>query len=169
MSKDLERLREKLCRELAQSERDAVVHTEREARRLGEAPPALALRAISEHASALRSQFDEVCGSDQSVGLKIGRAVGSLFSALREVLFDRMIDSERSFRATLLGCRHGVDVARLLREVALREGNARLVDFCDAMLIDRLCMIEHAEQTLAWFADEPALALEAHPNVAHAE
>jgi hypothetical protein len=29
----------------------------------------------------------------------------------------RFVDAERSYRATLLGLRHGVDVARLLREV----------------------------------------------------
>jgi hypothetical protein len=35
--------------------------------------------------------------------LRIARAIGQLFSLTRDVVFDRIIDSERSYRGTLLG------------------------------------------------------------------
>ncbi len=156
---ELYKLRRKLARELAQSEKDAMLHTVREARRLGDVPPARALREIAAHAKALEPRFESLMTRDQTLGLGVGRAVGHLFSALRHFFFDRLIDTERSFRATLLGLRHGVDAARLLREVALRAGDPRLVRFCDELLVDRLCLLEHAEQTLTWFAEQPAIAL----------
>lgn len=163
---DLQRLREKLCRELSQSERDASLHTTREARRLGDVPPAHAFLAIAQHAETLRPAFDALITTDQPVGVRVGRTVGQVFSALRHILFDRMIDTERSFRGTLLGLRHGIDCTRLLREVALRQGDAQLVHFCDALLVDRLCLIEHAEQMLGWFADEPTAALKSGARLA---
>lgn len=162
---DLQRLREKLCRELSQSERDASLHTTREAGRLGDVPPAQALLAIAAHARSLRAAFDALITTDQPVGVRLGRTVGHVFSALRHFLFDRMIDTERSYRGTLLGLRHGVDITRLLREVALREGDAKLVRFCDELLVERQGLLEHAEQALAWFADEPTLALKSGARI----
>jgi hypothetical protein len=158
MADDLQRLREKLCRELAQSERSATVHTAREARRLGEVWPAVTLRAISEHAEAIRPGLEGLLAR-QPIGRRLGRAVGEAFSVVRHFLFDRLIDAERSFRGTLLGLRHGVDVVRLLREVGLRQLDHRLVRWCDEFLVDRMCLLEQAEQSLAWFAERPAKAL----------
>jgi len=156
---DLQKLRTKLCRELAQSEQSARVHPRREARRLGKVPPAAALRAVADHADELRPRFEALLRDDQPVGLRLGRWAGQLFSALRHGLFDRIIDTERSFRGTLLGLRHGVDTARLLREVAQRLGDIYLVAFCDELLARRLPLIARAEGTLSWFADQPAHAL----------
>jgi hypothetical protein len=156
---DLHKLRTKLCRELAQSEQSARIHPLREARRLGKVPPAAALRTIADHAAMMRPRFEALM-RDQPAGRRVGRWVGKLFSALRHGLFDRMIDTERSFRGTLLGLRHGVDTARLLREVAARLGDVYLVAFCDELLARRLPLIARAEATLSWFADQPSRALQ---------
>jgi hypothetical protein len=157
---DLDKLRTKLCRELAQSEESARLHPMREARRLGNVAPAAALRAIADHAAQLRPRFESLMERDRLTGLRLGRSVGKLFSALRYAFFDRVIDTERSFRGTLLGLRHGVDTARLLREVARRAGDVYLVALCDTLLAGRLPLIAKAEATLGWFADQPARALQ---------
>ncbi|MDQ3364019.1 MAG: hypothetical protein M3680_01125 [Myxococcota bacterium] len=163
---DLYKLCTKLCRELAQSEHSATVHTRREARRLGPVPPAAALLAIAQHADSQRPRFESLMVKRQPVGLRLGRGFGELFSRLRHALFDRLIDTERSFRGTLLGLRHGVDVVRLLREVALRTGDTHLMRFCDEWLDERHCHLEHAEQTLAYFAEQPARALQSGLRIA---
>jgi hypothetical protein len=154
----LDKLAAKLCRELAQSEHSALVHPRREAKRLGDVLPAHALLAIAEHAEHTRPRLEAIL-KKRGVGHGVGQSVGSAFSAMRHALFDRMIDKERSYRGTLLGFHHGIDILRLLREVALRREDTLLVKFCDELLIERLALIERAEQALAFFADEPALAL----------
>ncbi len=159
MDNDLRRLREKLCRELAQSEHSAIVHPRREAKRLGDVPPAHAFLAIADHAERSRARLCELIGDAQGVGLKVAKAVGELFSVLRHAVFDRTIDVERSYRGTLLGVRHGIDTTRLLREVALLQGDAALVRYCDELLVERCGLLEQAEQALAYFAEHPALAL----------
>jgi hypothetical protein len=156
---DLLRLRRKLCRELAQSEHDARVHTRREARRLAQTPPALALRAIAAHADALQPRFAALVSRDQPIGLALGRTVGAMFSGVRHALFDRVIDRERSYRATLLGLYHGLDTARLLREVCARAGDVYLARFCDELVSERGVLLEQAQHALAWFADTPRVAL----------
>jgi len=153
------RLRRKLCRELAQSELDARLHTRREARRLGEVVPALALRAIAAHADALQPRFAMLVRRDQPFGFAVGRAVARMFSGVRHVLLDRIIDREHSYRATLLGLYHGVDTARLLREVCVRAGDVYLARFCDELVGEREVLLEQAQHALAWFADAPKLAL----------
>jgi len=158
MSHDLRDLCNKLCRELAQAEQSAVVHPAREARRLGNSPPGRALAAISEHARSLRPELEVLC-TPQPFGIRVGQLVGKAFSALRTALFDRLIDAERSYRGTLLGLRHGIDLARLLREVALRRDQVGLIHFCERLLVERTALIEDAETALTWFAEEPGSAL----------
>lgn len=156
----LEKLRAKLCRELAQSEKSADVHTRREARRLGDVPPAHALTALGDHARAMRPRFESIaCRRQPQRGIKLARVVGQMFSTLRNLIFDRIIDTERSYRGTLLGFRHGVDVTRLLRETAIRLGDERLVQFCDEWIEERVRLLHGAESQLAWFADVPNRAL----------
>jgi hypothetical protein len=95
----------------------------------------------------------------QPLGLGLGRSVTQLLASLRHALFDRLVDTERSYRGTLLGLRHGVDVARLLREVARRDGDPHLVLFCDELLAERLALITDAEHAMSWFAECPGRAL----------
>ena len=42
---------------------------------------------------------------------------------MRHFVVDRFVDVEQSYRGTLLGMRHGLDLVRLLREVADDEGD----------------------------------------------
>lgn len=164
---ELARLHRKLCRELSQSEHSAIVHTRREAHRLGDVAPAHALLAIAEHAAAVRPRFDALVAKRQPMrGIRLGETVGEIFSVLRHALFDRLIDAERSYRGTLLGCRHGVDCVRLLREVAVRERDTTMVRFCDDWLGERLGLLARAEQALAYFADQPARALKSGLGIA---
>jgi hypothetical protein len=157
---DLHRLGAKLCRELAQSEHDARVQPLREARRLGNIPPGRALRDIAAHAQVVRPRLESLMRDQgQRVGLGLGRTVGAIFAVLRHAIFDRVIDAERSYRGTLLGLRHGVDIMRLLRAVAAREGDLLLAIFCDEVLVERLVLLDRAEQALSWFAERPTLAL----------
>jgi hypothetical protein len=159
MSDHAARLRDKLCRELAQVERDARLHTRREARRLGDVPPARALLAIATHADEVEMVLEKMIGQRQGIGVRIARAVAHAFSGVRHFFLDRLIDRERSYRATLLGLKHGIDTLRLLREVATLNGDRRHLKFCDLVLVERLCLLEDAEQALVWFAEHPQLAL----------
>lgn len=160
----IERLRDKLGRELAQSEHDAVVHCAREARRYGGQPPAQAMRAISSHARAIRPRLAPLWRA-QPTGVRLGRAVGELFSLTRHLVLDWLIDAERSYRATLLGLRHGLDAARLLREVARVQHDDAAVACCDQLLDERATLLDAATAELRWFAEHPALALRSSHRV----
>lgn len=151
------RLRDKLCRELAQAERDARLHPRREAKRLGEGQAAEALFAIADHADGIEPVLMKVLG--QRPGVKLAHAVASVFSGVRHLVIDRFIGRERSYRATLLGLKHGVDAARMLREVAALNQDVALLKFCDLFLVERLCLLEDAEQAFLWFAEQPEVAL----------
>jgi hypothetical protein len=160
-SKDLRKLEQKLCRELSQSEHSAIVQPRREARRLGDVPPAHALLAISEHAKAVRPRLDALIERRTSArGIEIGRALGELFSVVRTFVVDQMIDTERSYRGTLLGLDHGIDIVRMLAVISARDGDEHLAMFCDEWLTQRLALVDRARGELAWFADQPTLALQ---------
>ncbi|MEO8844503.1 MAG: hypothetical protein ABI591_21120 [Kofleriaceae bacterium] len=152
------RLRDKLCREIAQAEHDARIHARREAGRLGDVAPGRALLAIAEHAAEIEPVLAKL--THQPLGRHLSRAVADVVSAARHFLFDRLLDSARSYRVTLLGLKHGVDATRLLREVVTLTGDVALLKFCDLVLVERLCLIEDAEQALAWFAEHSELALQ---------
>ena len=162
----LRKLYRKLCRELAQSERSAIVHTRREARRLGDAPPAWALRALGAHAQSLRPRFDSVVESRQPIGAVAGRKVGEMFSALRHFVFDRLVDLERSYRGTLLGFHHGIAVVRLLHDVAERLDEQDMVAFCEDWLRERRPLLETAEREMHWFAEMPRKAIRSGLRIA---
>ncbi len=153
------RLYRKLGRELAQSEHDAQLHTRRVARRLGDVPPARALLEIAHHADIVYEALQAIGVARMPIGMRIGHAVGEVFSAVRHFTIDRVMDTERSFRITLLGLKHGVDVARLLRIVSAQLGDVGLALLCDEIVRERAPRIELAERTLAWFAAHPRLAL----------
>ena len=162
----LRKLQRKLSRELAQSERSAIVHTRREARRLGDTPPARALRALGAHATMMSPQLAAVIDTRQPLGAFAARKVGELFSMLRSLFFDRLIDTERSYRGTLLGFHHGLAAARLLRDVAERLDETEQVAFCTRWLAERAVLVDTVERELRWFADMPQRALRSGLRVA---
>ncbi len=149
-----------LFRELFQSERSAMKHPRREAERLGGGPPALALLAVAKHAESV---FADLCAAARASDVpvsRVGMAIGSLLSIARHVVLDRAVDTERSYRATLLGTRHGVDLVKLIRKVADASGRVELAGFCTRWLEEREPLVERVETAMGWFAEHPQRAAE---------
>ncbi|PCC73570.1 hypothetical protein SAMN02745121_08450 [Nannocystis exedens] len=150
-----------LARELFQTEQSAQRHPRLEAERLGDVPPAHCLRAVADHAD---SALAELPGLAEQYKLPVstgGRAVGAAFSVVRNQFADMFLSLERSYRGTLLGMRHGVDLMLLFEKVARRDGAVALADWCVGWLEKRTALLAEAEQALAWFAEHPERALEA--------
>lgn len=153
LATDRRRLLDKLLRELLRSEVQATEHPSREARRIGEAPPVVALRDVAVHSLAMRSRLTLALDGH---GVAAGRGgISATLSTLRQIVTDRMHDTERSYRAALLDLRHGLDVVRVLREVARLEELFGLIRWCDDWLTARRTLVTRVEAQLAWFADQP--------------
>lgn len=159
MSAKRHELLESLFHELFQTETSATKHPAREARRFGTSPPGRALRAVAEHANRALASLPAVAAESGLPVSGTGSRIGALLSRLRQLVADRLVDTERSYRGTLLGLRHGVDLVHLVREVADREGIDALVQWCDDWLIERTPLVECVAGELAWFAEEPSVAL----------
>ncbi len=156
----LQRLLRNLTRELFQTEVSASRHCRREAKRFGDAPLARLLGEAASHADEVLTALPPLAERHDmpiSVG---GMALGNLFSQAREYAADRVIEAERSYRGTLLGMRHGVDLVRLLRHVAAQLGHGEVTTFCDAWLGRRVPLVKRCEDELAWFAQHAARATE---------
>lgn len=148
-----------LVRELFQSERSAQRHGLIEADRLGLVPPAAALRAVARDADLTLRDLPGFCrkqGLPVSAG---GLTLGTLFSVLRTSVGDRLLDKERSYRGTLLGMRHGVDLVRLLRSAARADKHKDLAVWCEAWLERREPLVDDVAHHLAWFGRHPGQAL----------
>lgn len=156
-----------LLTEVFQAERSGAEHPAREAERLGDTPPGRAMRAISVDCTraleelrviALRPDVDV----DVGVGAarSIGERIGGAFSVVRETVGDVFVTRQMSYRGTLLGVHHGVDVIMLLRNVAESAGDAEVVEWCMRTLDSRRPLLESAQHELTWFAREPERALE---------
>jgi hypothetical protein len=148
------RLLEKLLRELVRSETQTIEHAPREAKRIGETPPIEALRDVAVHVLAMRPRFTQVLQGHELVASRGG--ISATLSTLRHLVSDRMQDPERSYRAALLDLRHGVDVVRVLREVARLEELFALIRWCDDWLAARRTLVARVEAQLQWFAEQPA-------------
>lgn len=149
---------QKLGRELFQTETSAVVHSRREADRLPETPVAMALLRVANHAEASLAQLPPSFGENPS--LRIGMSAGRLFSSVRQLVTDQLIDRERSYRGTLLGMHHGIDLVRLLMPIAAEVGDHELADWCGRWLETRTDLVEEATQQLDWFVRNPKEACE---------
>jgi hypothetical protein len=149
-----------LFSELFQTEQSADEHSRREAERLGSEPPANALRAVADHARAALMEFSELAKPRGFSATRGAMAVGSFFSRVRDLVVDRLVDRERSYRGTLLGMRHGMDLVRSLRFVAEAAGDPALVASLDTWLRVRAPLVEGVSAELAWFARNPERALE---------
>lgn len=153
-------LMKSLFRELFQSERSAMKHPRREAERLGGGPPAQALAAVSEHARRVFADLTATARASDLPVSRAGMAIGSLLSIARHVVLDRAVDTERSYRATLLGMRHGVDIVKLIRKVADASGQVEVAGFCTRWLEEREPLVERVEAAMSWFAEHPQRASE---------
>jgi hypothetical protein len=148
------RLIDKLIREITCAELQAGEHAPREARRLGEAPPVIALREVAAHANVMRSRFIEVLAAHD---LRLGRqGLGAALATLRNVVVEAVpsvIDPERSFRMALLELRHCVEIVKLLRDAARRELLFGVIRWCDDWLGARRTLVARVEAQLAWFVE----------------
>jgi hypothetical protein len=149
------RLLEKLLRELVRSEDQAIEHVPREAKRIGEMPPVTALRDVAVHAMAMKPRFTQVLEGHAIAASRGG--ISATLSTLRHLVTDRIHDAERAYRAALLDLRHGVDVVRVLREVARLEELFALIRWCDDWLAARRTLVARVEAQLGWFADQAFL------------
>jgi hypothetical protein len=155
----LRSLLKSLTREFFQTETSAVKHCRREADRLGEASPARTLREIAAQAEQFLKQLPLIAkanGLPKSAG---GVAVGALLSQARDKVLDRVIRSERSYRGTMLGVRHGVDLVQLLAPTAREARLPELSEFCDRWLAARQPLVANLERDLVWFAKHSAWAM----------
>jgi hypothetical protein len=149
------RLLEKLLRELLRSETQAIEHPVREARRIGEMAPVVALRNVAEHARAMRPRL--VLSLDGHEVISGRGGISATLATLRQLVSDRIHDGERAYRAALLDLRHGVDIVRILREVARLEELFALIRWCDDWLPARRTLVARVEAQLGWFADQQFL------------
>lgn len=153
-SSERHRLLDKLLRELHRSEAQAIEHPAREARRIGETAPVSVLRDVACHAHAMRPRLQLALEGYDLVSSRGG--ITATLSTLRQLVTDRIHDAERAYRAALLDLRHGVDVVRVLREVAHIEELFSLIRWCDDWLVARRTLLTRVEAQLGWFAQQPS-------------
>jgi hypothetical protein len=141
-------------REVLQVENLAVRQCQREAERLGPTAPADTLLAIGAHAEGTLTALLSVCARE---GLQTdrGSAVGVWLWGLRERIADLLVQSEASFRSTLLGVRHGVGLMRVVSSNAGAASKLALAEFCSVWLSTRTVLLRRAEAELDWFARNP--------------
>ncbi|RYE84786.1 MAG: hypothetical protein EOO75_17700 [Myxococcales bacterium] len=148
-----------LFRELFQTETSASEHCRVEAERLGlSTSPARAMTAVAEQADRILAELPGLAqqrGLPPSAG---GKAVGKLFSVLRDDAADVALSMEQSYRGTLLGMRHGMDLVAILERVAERRQDGGLVRWCERWREQRTPLVVAAEVQLGWFAINAAEA-----------
>lgn len=144
-----------LMREYFQTETSAALHCRREAERLGDTPPAYALRAVAAHADEVLATLPALAKRHDLPVSAFGSATGALFSQLRDKLGDMLIDSERSYRGTMLGCRHGIDLVKLMAHATAETKDLELAEFLQTWLSTRIVLMQNLEDELAWFAKNP--------------
>ena len=152
------RLLPSLMTELFQTERSAYRHPIREAKRLGDVPPAIALRAVAAHANEVLDELPELARARGLAVAGVGAIVGETFSDVRHFFADRLVDRERSYRGTLLGMRHGIDLVSLLRAAAEDEADVELVAWCNRWLSVRRKLVIEVERELSWFGHHQTFA-----------
>jgi hypothetical protein len=150
---DPRRLVDKLIRAMSRCEIQATEHAPRESRRIGHAPPVLALRDVARHAHAMRPRFLAMIAGHDLVPTRSG--FGSTLATLRHLVVDHVIDAERSFRTALLDLRHAIDVGAMLRELSYREQLFGLVRWSDDWLEVRRVLVARVEAQLAWYVEQP--------------
>jgi hypothetical protein len=150
-----------LAHEMFQTEQSACDHPRVEAARLGDVAPARALLAVADHATAAMAELTPLMRRNHLVVSPGGRAVGAAFSRVRDRFADLLLSSEKSYRATLLGMRHGVDLVELVMSTAREDDDPELAAWCERWLATRRPLVEAAARELEWFAQHPERATDA--------
>lgn len=156
------RLLDKLIREITRAELQAIEHPVRESRRIGDSPPVQALRDVAMHAGAMRPRLETILDGHEVSLQRAG--FGATLATLRHLVVDHVVDAERSYRTALLDLRHGLDVAKLLREVARRDMVFGLIRWCDDWLAARRTLVARVEAQLAWFAEDEGITIRLSPT-----
>lgn len=152
------RLLDKLLRETARAELQAIEHAARESKRLGPVPPVMALAATADHATEMQARLVMMLEA-HAIDLQFQRSgIGSTLSSLRHLVVDRMIHAERAYRTILLDLRHGIELVKLLRESTRQRLVFGLIRWCDDWLGARRTLVARVEAQLAWFAQQEQLA-----------
>lgn len=154
-----EKLLRSLAPELFQTETSAARHSRREARRVPDTPPAAALLDVARHADVALLELDQIARTHSLPRSSLGVLLGNLFSETRERVADRLMEGERSYRATLLGMRHGVDVVHMVELTAREAGNGLLASWAETWLRRREPLVQEVERQLAWYATHTDRAL----------
>jgi len=151
------RLIQKLVRETARSEAQALDNPGREAKRIGPEPPIDALQAVADHATMMQARLALVL-EGHGLGPTVPRGgLSSALVSLRHLVVDRVVDPERAYRTAMLDLRHGIEVVKLLRDIARREMLFGIIRWCDDWLGARRTLVARAEAQLAWFAEREAI------------
>jgi len=150
---------ETLFGELLQAEHSAELHGRREAKRLADSAPGAALSAIAAHAAGVNADLPQLATREKLPISRASRWTGAALSYARAAVIDRLVEHERSYRTTLLGLRHGIDVVRMLQHVADASGRVELGGFCARWLEQREPLVGKVEQAMTWFAHHPSSAL----------
>lgn len=148
-----------LLPEVFQTEESALLHPQREANRLAGTPPAASMLAVSAHAKEALVNLRRLAEARGHEAAEGGTTIGKIFSVLRDFGTDLFLSSEKSYRATILGIRHGLGVFMFLEDAAIASGDQELADYCAEWLAKRTKLTEAVEHDLAWFADHPDVAL----------
>ena len=114
------------------------------------------IQLIRELELELVKAIDTHVHADHISGL--GALTGALLSELRDKLADAVIQSERSYRGTLLGARHGVDLVKMIGFAADAAEKLALESFCQSWLQTRSVLVLRAEEAMLWFAQHPEQA-----------
>jgi hypothetical protein len=154
-----EKLIQHLSHELWQTEVSASQHCKREAERLGDTPPARAMLQAALHADAVLEELPKLAFERQTPLGGVGAALGKIFSEVRDTVADKLLTSERSYRGTLLGLRHGVDLVQLMAAAVDDTNNRELRDFCERWLQRRTSLVDSVAAQLRWFAGQSEQAL----------
>ncbi len=149
---------DKLGRELFQTETSAMTQASREAGRLLGTPLADTLLRLATHARESLVVLPPSFRDDER--RRVGQLPGKIFSMIRQVIVDRLVDRERSYRGTLLGFHHGIDLVRLILPLPATQGEFEFQTWCMRWLEVREELVEMATLQLDWFAMHPKEAVE---------
>jgi hypothetical protein len=142
-----------LVRALVRAEADTVELAARTTQRIGDVPPARALRAVAAHALATRDRLAHVLAGHGIAATPSRRRM----SELCRWLIARLVDPERVYGDALDELRREVAIVHELRSAARVDGLFGLIRWCDDWLPARRLRIAHVEAQQAWFVS-PGMA-----------
>lgn len=161
MKNPAQKLLSKLARELYQTETSAVTLPRREAARLGDGGPATAMLDVANHADRVLKTLPELFDS-RGVGSMsfLGAVYGAVLGTIRRLGVDYVMGQERSYRMTLLGMRHGIDLVYELEQLAIEMKDEQLTEWCKVWLERRVPLVTAVEKQLQWFVTHPEQAIQ---------